>query len=146
MRVTARDSTIGGIILAVELTSPPGPLFHAVSSSGSVILANTSTSNVFGIHFDSIIEAPGTKSFDVYFSAQETSSRASDIYDFMSLLNRHIPTGLFIRSAYRLGWLRFGEFPRLVAYTVATYCPSPTIGVCGTLKSMSTFSSRWSYE
>ena len=37
-----------------------------------------------------------------------------------------------------IGW----EFPRLVADTVATYCPSPTIGVCGTLKSMSIFSSR----
>ena len=101
MRVTARDSTIWGIILAVELTSPPGLLFHAVASSGSVILANTSTSNVFGIHFDRIIEAPGTKSFDVYFSAQETSSWASDTYDFMSLLNRHIPTERGVLSVAR---------------------------------------------
>ena len=33
-------------------------------------------------------------------------------------------TGWLWWSATWLGWLRFGEFPRLVAVTVATYCPS----------------------
>ena len=42
-----------------------------------------------------------------------------------------------------LGWLRFGEFPRLVAATVDTYCPSSMVEHPKSKSTKPRFATRW---